>query len=1096
MSALDEQRAQLEVAIAGLEAQSSLLGSAVVEPALAALRKQLSDLCSPASPASTQSHEGERRAVTVMFADLSGFTAMSEKLDAEQVRGLMNSCFECLVPVVEKYQGTVDKFIGDEIMALFGAPVAHEDDAQRALRAALEMMDSIAGFNARHATDLGLHMGINTGQVVAGSIGSQGRRDYSVMGDAVNLASRLEDASQRGEIFVGPETYRQTAPLFDFEALPPISLKGKAEPVPVYRLLGLKSAPSSLRGIEGLRSPLVGREAELSQLKAALGELLAGRGGIVGVAGEAGLGKSRLVAEARQSVAADITWAEGRGLSYAEGISYWVARDLLYNLLGVTADAAPAEIEAALRREVERACAGRAADLYPYLARLLEIPLDATMGERVKYLTGEALQGQILRAFKEYVRALARAQPTVLVWEDLHWCDPSSLGVLETLLPLAAEVPLLLFLAFRPEDDLTREFHLKTLETHGETYRLVELAPLTRDESFLLIRSLLEIENLPEATRRLLLDRAEGNPFFLEELLRSLIDAGLVVVEGERVVAARPVEGVDVPTTLQGVLMARIDRLPPEDKRALQTASVIGRVFQERVLAHLSRQEAGIPLDASLGELQRRQFVRLRQDEGADAPLRREREYIFKHAVTHDVAYNSLLVARRKELHKVAGEAIEALFPERVTDLAATLAYHFKNAGVSEKALRYLTLAADRAKATFANTEAIAFYRSALEQLASVETVESAGGQGVTAQLHEALGDVLGLTGQHDESRLAYRNARALVPEGELLRRSRLHRKFGSSYIIQRRYEETLRGYETAESALGQRAAEPSSEWWQEWMQIQIDRMWIYYWQGLVREMTGLAEKSRAAVERYGSPAQRGKFFQMLALYCLRRDRYVGSEEALSYAEAGVATSRDSDDLGELTHIIFCLGFVHLWSDNLDEAGQHLHEALSLSERIGDVVTQLRCLTYLTLVERKCGHVGAARDYLSRCQKLAAETSMVEYVAMASANAAWVAWREGNLREAEAHAGAALRTWHQMPTPYLFDWMALWLLIGVALEKGETARAVERARALLDPKQQRLPDELAALVEESIEAWGRDEAEAAGAHLRQALRLAEETGRL
>jgi len=240
---------------------------------------------------------GERRVVTVMFADISGFTVMSEKMDPEQVRSLMNNCFDQLVPIVEKYGGVVDKFIGDEIMALYGAPVAHEDDPARALRTALDIMDTLERFNAEHGTDLGMHAGINTGLMVAGGIGSQGRQQYSVMGDTVNLAARLEAASERGEIFVGPDTYAMAEPLFDFEALAPIEVKGKAKPVQVYKLLRAKTERGKVRGLAGLGSPMVGRDMELSALQNMSEAVQAGLGRIALIIGEPGLGKSRLIAE-------------------------------------------------------------------------------------------------------------------------------------------------------------------------------------------------------------------------------------------------------------------------------------------------------------------------------------------------------------------------------------------------------------------------------------------------------------------------------------------------------------------------------------------------------------------------------------------------------------------------------------------------------------------------------------------------------------------------------------------------------------------------------------------------------------------------------
>src|SRR5882762_7611230 len=296
MSESSQNANKINASIAALEAQRTILGDTVVDSAIAALRQQLAQLDATAEKQTT---EDERKIVTIVFADVSGFTAFSEKKDPEEVRELMNACFESLVPVVQKYEGTIDKFIGDEIMALFGAPIAHEDDPERALRAGLEMMDAVAGINRTHGTELRLHIGINSGPVIAGQIGAENRRDYSVMGDAVNLAARLEDASSSGEIFVGPNTYRQTTHLFEFEEIPPLTLKGKEAPVQVHRLIKAKGGWKSGRGIEGLHTDLVGRDSERHRIEAMLDMLQDGSGGICAVFGEAGLGKSRLVTEVR-----------------------------------------------------------------------------------------------------------------------------------------------------------------------------------------------------------------------------------------------------------------------------------------------------------------------------------------------------------------------------------------------------------------------------------------------------------------------------------------------------------------------------------------------------------------------------------------------------------------------------------------------------------------------------------------------------------------------------------------------------------------------------------------------------------------------------
>jgi class 3 adenylate cyclase len=584
----------IEQTIATVEAHQAVLGQAAAQTSLAALRQMLTQLEAAPAASTALALKGERKHVTVMFADISGFTAMSEKLDPEEVRGMINGCFERLGAVIDRYGGHIDKFIGDEIMALFGAPQAHENDPERALRAALEMMLALDGFNAEHAVllpkPLALHFGINSGLVIAGGIGTAQRQDYSVMGDTVNLAARLEDASEAGEILVGEDTYRLTAPLFEFEPLKPMSLKGKEKPVQIYRLLRTKAAPGQVRGIAGLYSPMVGRDYELGQAQAVLANFSEGRGGLISVVGEAGLGKSRLITElglGRQQTN-QVDWAIGRALSYGESASYLVAREVLRSALGVGPEAATAEVGQTLRAEVERLFAGHTAEVYPYLAHLLETPLDESAAQRLKYLEGEALHQRILQAVRQYLQAKTRQQPLVMVWEDLHWGDPSSLELLEFLLPLTQSSPLLLILIYRPaREQRIWAFHQRVKTRMGEAHRVITLSPLTYQESSYLLDNLLESSPLPPQIRQLILNKAEGNPFYIEEVIRSLIDSGGLTraAAGQGWVATAAIGDIAIPDSLQGVIMARIDRLDPETKRVLQVASVIGRTFPYQLLA-------------------------------------------------------------------------------------------------------------------------------------------------------------------------------------------------------------------------------------------------------------------------------------------------------------------------------------------------------------------------------------------------------------------------------------------------------------------------------------------------------------------------------
>ncbi len=482
---------QLAQAIAALEAQRSVLGDAATDAALDAVRKELSAVTRRVAE---QAHErspilaAERKLVTVLFADISGFTALSEKLDPEVVRDLMNACFGKLVPIIAKYEGTVDKFIGDEIMALFGAPATHENDPERAVVAALEMMEAIREFNAARRLDLGMHFGINTGLVIAGSVGSDERLDYSVMGDTVNLASRLEDLSERGEILVGPDTYRLTEKLFAFEALPKIRVKGKAEPVQAYRVLGFKAAAERMElPVRGkVFARLIGRDKEFAEVYQRMQQLRDGRGHVMAVLGEAGLGKSRLMAEIRDHVlrnglSGSIQWLEGRTISFGQAISYRPFQEILWQFAGITPTRDAAEAWRRLQAAVRQVVGDDSDEVLPYLAGMVSLEVPETYSTRVQFLDAEAMRRQIFLASRRFFEACARKRPLALIFEDLHWVDESSALLIEHLMPLVRHLPLLIVWVSRPDPE-TQAARLSDLakRDYADWYGEVSLAPLSR----------------------------------------------------------------------------------------------------------------------------------------------------------------------------------------------------------------------------------------------------------------------------------------------------------------------------------------------------------------------------------------------------------------------------------------------------------------------------------------------------------------------------------------------------------------------------------------------------------------------------------------
>ena len=701
--------------------------------------------------------EGQRKPVTILFSDIVGSTALAEKLDPEEWKEIVLGAHQRVSQAVYRYEGTIAQLLGDGVLAFFGAPITHEDDPIRAVRAALDIQKAMTEYEHElHGLidSFQMRIGLNTGTVVVGNVGSDLHMEYLAIGDAVNLAARLQSAAQPGKILISESTSRLVKATFELQALGEIAVKGKAEPVSVFEVLKIKAAPESGRGFEELYSPLVGRENELARLHEVLEVLANGHGQIVTIIGEAGIGKSRLVEEAHQAYAdgpQKLHWIEGRALSYGQTLSFWTIIQLIYHDLGLSDGDPEVRIRAALKKRVNELFGERAAEALPYLLHLAGIKLEGEQAQRISVLDGETLKRQILVSIVRYFERLAQIQPSVVVCEDLHWADPSSLEALEQLLAVTDRAPLMFVLISR----LEREHGSWQLKLHAETnfahrYTEIMLKPLSGSEQDRLVDNLLAIAELPDSVRRLILERAEGNPFYLEEIIRSLIDQGAILHDGQSWRAAGNIQDISIPDTLQGVLLARIDRLQEDVRRTLQLASVIGKSFLYRLLGAIA--EAEQQLDSHLVQLQRVDLVR----EKTYLP---ELEYIFKHSLTQEAAYNSLLLERRREFHRRVGQALEKLFTDRQEQFLGLLAHHFEAAGENAKAIDYLIQAGDRARLTDEHSEAIAYYRRALDLLVGRADEASLADEARAAQVWLKLGLIYHANFQFENSHLAYEEA-------------------------------------------------------------------------------------------------------------------------------------------------------------------------------------------------------------------------------------------------------------------------------------------------------------------------------------------------
>jgi adenylate cyclase len=726
----------------------------------------------PPPPAAGQpdGREADRRQVTVLFADLTGFTSLSERLDPEDVRAFQNALFETLARSIERYDGFVEKFVGDAVMAVFGAPVAHEDDPQRALDSALDMLERAAGLADRWAGRLGqrvtLHIGVHSGPVVAGSLGAAAGAAYAVTGDTVNTTARLLSAAAPGTILVSEATHALTRHRFAFEPGGELALRGKSEPFVVYRLLGAMAEPRSGRGLAalGLAAPLVGRADELHQLEGAFDRMRRGRAQLVSLVGEAGTGKSRLITEFFAKLEADGRLAgtvvrRATCSSLGEptyGIFGALFRDAYKVDPADSLDVARQKLADGLRALGAR---GDEADaIAPALSYMLGVE-DA----KPRDVEPEQLQRQIALAARALLERRVAHDPLMIVVDDLHWADSASIDLLRNVVDHLADKPLMVLLSHRPE--------ARPPQVARAAQTVIRVHSLSRDETRALVGGLFGGAGGPLGQLQdFVAMRASGNPLFVEEIVRSLVGKGVLVRTGEHWTSTAAFETADVPPTLHGLLLSRVDRLPADDRRLLQEAAVLGAEFDESLLRAIAA-EAAATVPVTLERLVEADLLR-------SAGVGREgARYRFTHALAHEVVYQNLLLSRRTELHQTTGRVLERIagpHPERLSDLEA-LGHHWSLSADKPRGARYLLAAGDWARSVYANDDAIRHYERALHTLAECELCEIE-----TRAARERLGDLLGLIGRRAEALGHYESVRQELEVCEdRAAGARLHRKIG-----------------------------------------------------------------------------------------------------------------------------------------------------------------------------------------------------------------------------------------------------------------------------------------------------------------------------
>ncbi len=777
--------------------------------------------------------EGERRQVTILACDTVGSSLLAECMDPEEFLELMNRVFEAILAPVFEHNGYLARLEGDGFKAFFGAPEAHEDDPLRAVQAGLEIQAAARHIAKElkqegRALDFAVRVGIHTDNVVVGPVGAGDTVEYTAMGIGIVLAARLESIAQPDTVLISGATHRLVQPFIQVAPLGPTAVKGRTQPVHVFEVTGLRTA-AELGETLGVRSPLVGRAVELSMLRCAVAHLLGEpepsplpgspssdvadlfasgksiggcvapesevegdvalrRGAIVHVVGEAGVGKSRLIRHVRNEMTAgypQLTWLAGRALSQGQGV-YGVLADLVRGYVGIGVDDSLADMWAKLRNRmghlfpvsppdgVDRLAgegSSEVAELIPHLANLLTLPLQGDQARQVSDLEPEAQERQIFRALRRLCEQLTELGPLVLSFDDLHAADGGAIRLLQDLMVLIDERPVLFLFSFRPQlgaacwelRDLARRVH-----EHDNVEIVLHSLPTEACNE--LIDNLLECEGgeeTSESVRGLIRERSGGNPLFIEEVVRSLIDRGVLERSGERWQVVSHVPANYIPDTLHGVISARLDRLDPKARRTLQIAAVIGHTFSSRVLQAVAQGNGD--LTHHLAHLQRAELIR---------ELRRgaEQEYTFTHTLTQQVAYETLLRRQRRDYHQRVAQSIEKLYANRLEEHYERLAHHYAGATDWPRALDYHIKFAAQAQLRFANGKAGEHYRRAWEIVQSGR----AGDEETQLLLHESQANLDFLSGDYQTAIFRYEAAQELASEPPDL--ARLLRKLGNVF--------------------------------------------------------------------------------------------------------------------------------------------------------------------------------------------------------------------------------------------------------------------------------------------------------------------------
>jgi predicted ATPase/class 3 adenylate cyclase len=1024
--------------------------------------------------------ESDVRLATVLFGDVKGFTAMSERIAPEEVTDIMNRCFEVLSEPIVRYGGTIDKFVGDAIMARFGAPQAHEDDPVRAVHAALEMQEALKQFaadlEAERGFSLAMRIGINTGQVLAGQVGSSALKQFTLMGNTVNLASRLEHEAEPGYALVGETTYRLSRHAFEYRAMPPMEIRGQSEPINAFVPLRPKATTSGARTQAGERRlGLVGRHSELEQLDGFLGEALEGQGRLVAITADPGIGKSRLVEEFWQGHREEgLTRVYASAQSFGQTMPYsflsGFIRSLVFGDMDDT-DPAPEELRDQLIALLpEQTVNDAVALLGDVLGIAVEVAAD------VAHLEARSRQGLLTNVLKAVLAARSMQHPLILVLEDVHWADSASVDVLDKILSGIQNMQVLVLMTHRPR--------FSHPWSGMGFYRQVNLQELPIEDAVELLREFFGSYDFPAGVSERVVAKAGGNPFFLEQILNNLVSSGVIVEQNGTWVPTRDVESIEVPDTIHGILQARVDQIPRPTRAVLEVAAVIGRIFAYRLLEAVADSRTGLPdhLDA----LQRQDFV-------SEKSILPELEYMFTNSLTQDVVYNSVLEARRKVLHEKVAQAIESLGITMSAEQLPLLAVHYEKTANREKALEYALAAAERSRELYANQDAITHYLQVLE---IVEEDPSRYGDRMLEVL-ESLGDLYELIAEFKEAEDYYKRATDATEapsDG-----ARLLRKLGELAEMSGRYAEASSYYREAEDALSE--VDDPAERVQIYLALaRMDRSrgaldtaaqiclralslagkvgdavsaHLYFELGEVererghlRSASGYLQAASSVWEQMGALEKQALVNTALADVSYNRGELA---DALSYYQKALETQQRVLDRQGMATTLFGIGRAVLALGDDTAAIERFNEAMSIAREIGAQLLVANCMLQIGMIYLERGDVPEAERLIMggrAMDGLRVRGAYDEFKKMRNwRGAAYALGAEARVRAIQGRmedARKALRRTQNLAAEMNDPWLQTLVDVGTAeLEESagdleaaaeHAAAAVSRARDLSDPR--------------------------------------------